>query len=265
MAGNNVACSAIREFDAKLPEELSCYLNKIVFLPLTNDICLLDRENAKLKRFSMLGDIKGSLSLIDVPHSMCCMRENGNIVITKPDKSILEIVETSREKFNIQRYIQTDKKYFGICQVAEDKVAVSSWSQSCIDIMSVNGVVEVSVSTETLFATPESVPNMLCFTSDGHVVVTAVKDTICCISQDGREIWKLSINGHIGDIACDQKSQTLYIVLKDEGSVLRVNELGVVMSPMLKFTNNTPISIDVNKEDICVTDKNAKVIVYETN
>lgn len=62
MAGNNVACSAIREFDAKLPEELSCYLNKIVFLPLTNDICLLDRENAKLKRFSMLGDIKGSLS-----------------------------------------------------------------------------------------------------------------------------------------------------------------------------------------------------------
>lgn len=54
-------------------------------------------------------------------------------------------------------------------------------------------------------------------------------------------------------------------MLKDEGSVLRVNESGVIMPPLLKFTNNTMISIDVNKENIGVTDKNAKVTVYEKN
>lgn len=57
----------------------------------------------------------------------------------------------------------------------------------------------------------------------------------------------------------------MYIVLKDEGSVLWVNELGVIMFFMLKFINNILIFIDVNKEDICVIDKNVKVIVYEKN
>lgn len=54
-------------------------------------------------------------------------------------------------------------------------------------------------------------------------------------------------------------------MLKDEGSVLWVNELGVIMFFMLKFINNILIFIDVNKEDICVIDKNVKVIVYEMN
>lgn len=54
-------------------------------------------------------------------------------------------------------------------------------------------------------------------------------------------------------------------MLKDEGSVLWVNELGVIMFFMLKFINNILIFIDVNKEDICVIDKNVKVIVYEKN
>lgn len=265
MAENKLVCSVDREFDAKLPDELSCYLNKIVFLPFTNDICLLDRENAKLKRFSILGNIKGSLSLIDVPHSMCCMRENGNIVITKPDKSILEIVETSREKFNIQRYIQTDKKYFGICQVSENRVAVSSWSQSCIDIISVHGMIEVSISTEMFFASPESVPNMLCITSEGHIVVTEVKNKVRCISQEGKELWQLSVNGHIGDISRDPVTKTLYIALKDEGTILSVSESGSRISNILSFTDKIPVSLDANDQNICVTDKNAKVIVCNKN
>lgn len=57
----------------------------------------------------------------------------------------------------------------------------------------------------------------------------------------------------------------MYIVLKDEGSVLWVNELGVIMFFMLKFINNILIFIDVNKEDVCVIDINVKVIVYEKN
>ena len=265
MAAKSDYCSIIGEFDAKLPKELSCYLNKVVFLPLSNDLCLLDRENAKLKRFSLLGDVKGSLSLVDVPHSMCSMRENGNIVITKPDKCILEIVETSGNKFNVQRYIQTDKKYFGICQVSETTVAVSSWSQSCIDILTVNGVVQMSLSTECIFTSPESVPNMLCLTSEGNVVVTEVKNTVCCISQEGKVIWRLVLNGHIGDVACDKKSKTLYVVLKDEGKVVSVSESGTITSPVLNFSNKIPISVDVNEKNICVTDKSAKVFVYEKN
>lgn len=101
MVGNNVICSVIWEFDVKLLEELLCYLNKIVFFLLMNDICLLDRENVKFKWFFMFGDIKGFLLLIDVLYLMCCMCENGNIVIIKLDKLILEIVEILWEKFNI--------------------------------------------------------------------------------------------------------------------------------------------------------------------
>lgn len=261
MAGNNVAFCVDRSFDAKLPDELSCYLNKIVFLPGTSDLCILDRENAKLKRFSVFGDIKGSLSLIDVPHSMCCIRQNGNIVITKPDKSVLEIVETSREKFNIQRYIQTDKKYFGICQISEDRVAVSSWSQACIDIITVYGVVEVSISTELILTCPESVPNMLCMTSEGHIVVSDLKNLVCCISQSGREIWRLSVNGHIGDVTCDKESKTLYVALKDEGSILNVSESGSKMSNILSFKDKIPISLDIKEMNMYITDKDSKVII----
>ncbi|KAK3107413.1 hypothetical protein FSP39_014028 [Pinctada imbricata] len=265
-----------RKFTAQLPNESKWYLNGIIVHPKTDDIYVLDRGNMKLKMYSPEGEFKIKLDLIDVPHSMCYVpeteEEEGMLIITKPDKCVLEYVTTSGGKLEIRKYIMTKAKYFGICNLGNEMIAVSSWSQLCIDILSLDGSVIKTIDKSRigspLFKIPDEVPEFLSFIPEVGLVISEAKGKVVCLKDGEFDSikWHTTVPGPVGDITFDKEDNSMIVCLLKSSCVLFLDRDGNEKSKLQLIENGVerfPIAARRSSSRVFITDKSGEVLVYK--
>lgn len=203
------------KFSGKLPKEERCWLIKILALP-DSSICVLDKENASLKRFSSKGEYITKLNLVDIPYSMALLKPSNEIIITKPDKDILEFVTTDSNELSVRKYIKSHKKYFGICQVGAHSMAVSSWSQRCVDIIDEDGVVLYTITDNF------EIPDMLCCSGKAEITVIDKGNRLVCIDQQGQVKWVATCDYTMNNLTILENGH-IYICCKDAKKICTIN------------------------------------------
>lgn len=203
------------KFSGKLPREERCWLIKILALP-DSSICVLDKENASLKRFSSKGEYITKLNLVDIPYSMALLKPSNEIIITKPDKDILEFVTTDSNELSVRKYIKSHKKYFGICQVGAHSMAVSSWSQRCVDIIDEDGVVLYTITDNF------EIPDMLCCSGKAEITVIDKGNRLVCIDQQGQVKWVATCDYTMNNLTILENGH-IYICCKDAKKICSIN------------------------------------------
>ena len=253
----------------RLSNEGSCYLNGIIVIPDTGEVCVLDRYNTALKKFELNGSLIDSMALIDIPHSMCYVRREKDIAITKPDRNILEFVENTDKKFKTKKYVATNAKYFGICDLGDGLLAVSSWSQLCLDVIDMDGVIHKHIEGtgigNTIFKSPEHVPDFLCCTKDGHIVISEINDTIVCLAAPNYESvkWERKVIGPIGDLTCDETTGEIIVCLLKAKRILSIDQEGNKMweVPVQGLGEEHPIAARSFNSRVFFTDKSGSLFV----
>ncbi|XP_052063758.1 tripartite motif containing 13-like [Mytilus californianus] len=238
------------KFSGKLPQEERCWLIKILALP-DSSICVLDKENASLKRFSSRGEHITKLSLVDIPYSMALLKPSNEIVITKPEKEILEFVTTDSNHLSVRKYIHTHKKYFGICQVSAQAMAVSSWSQRCVDIIDEHGLVLTTISEDF------EIPDMLCCNGNAEITVIDKGNRLVCFQQTGQMKWVARCDYIMNNLTVLENGQ-IYICCKDAKKICSVNS----NSPEKK----TILAHDIeDRKPLDICNENSQILIVLEN
>ena len=208
------------KFSGKLPSEERCWLIKILILPDSN-ICVLDKENTRLKRYTSKGDFVTSLNLVDIPYCMALLKPSNDIVITKADKEVIEFISTDSNQLCARKFIPTTKKYFGICQLNEDIMAASSWSHSCVDIIDGYGRVLATIGEDPLTF---EIPYMLCCTGNAEIIVIDRGNKLTCFEQTGKVKWSLN-NAHIMNNITYLENGQIYVCCKDAMKICTIENV----------------------------------------
>ncbi|KAL3886687.1 hypothetical protein ACJMK2_026666 [Sinanodonta woodiana] len=263
-------------FYARLPGEETCHINGIVSFEDEPDILyVLDRGNEKVKKFSTSGNHVASLDLNGMPHGMCSIQPGRVLCITQPDKHLLAFIHTT-DRLSISNYCVTKVPYNGVCQVRGDTLAVTAWSNLCIDILNVQGDVLTRIDQDVVTgARLFNVPNVICSTPSGKFVVAEVGNKLTCIKADiERQTrghtsrirkWEHFTTVPVIDMASDYRG-VIYACLKEENRVCAIGPKGEllrddVMTQVCKFVG--PVAISITKKNMAVASQHNEIRVFQ--
>lgn len=279
MAGNSVVPEVLNSYkyqgmiNANVGDEKKCWLNGVFRHDVTGDIYVMDRENSALKQFSKDGHILNSLELVDYLHSMILVNPSKQIVITKPEKRLTAIIDTSDGKLKVNRYVQNEKNYYGICQLKENVFVVSCWAQFCIDIINLDGHILKSIGSTSGSPTGSSInasgfpspgsPDLLCVTSGGDIVASTVGNDMICIDQNGKTKWCLNNSAAVYGISSTGNG-SIFATLKDKSKIIMLEEKsnddkGFSVS---ELSFETPLAVYASKDCLLITTEAGCIHIY---
>lgn len=279
MADNSIVPERVSSYkyhgmiDAKTVDERKCWLNGVFRHDVTGDIYVIDREHSTLKQFSKEGNMLNKLELVDYLHAMILVNPSKQIVITKPEKRLLAIVDTSDGKLNLDKYIQNEKNYYGICQLTEEIFVVSCWAQFCIDIINLEGHIFKSIGSSPGSPTSSSVrgggfpssssPDLLCVTPHSNIVVSTVGNDMICIDQTGKTKWCLNNNAAVNGISSTGNG-SIFATLKNQSKIIMLEEKlseerGFSVS---EISFEKPLAVYASQECLLITTENGCIHSY---
>ncbi|XP_067651136.1 uncharacterized protein [Haliotis asinina] len=219
----------------------------------TETVVVTDCENTNVKSFYTRDyqPCHSMLCLRNCPESLTRLTDN-QVAVTVPVKNQIVIVGVNPD-LELVSTITTSKAYWGIAYLNPSRLAASSSSPPCVDILNMTGNVIMSLRSPKSSNTIFQDPSYLCTTRTGHILMSDwMSKYVSCLTLEGKII---SFYRPTGDTALMEPRGITSIcrgdILVTDSSlhkVIHLTEKGEFVRNLLTDEDDidTPVVVDVD-------------------